>query len=135
MWGINKTFLSVGRHFEYDAPTVWNVIADTWQWTRWGPTVAGVVCEDRFIKATSRGKVRTSLGLWFPFRITEYRNGVEWRWNVASVSATGHRIVVHPDSGCDLWFDTPILAAPYSLICSMALLKIERLLPVALLSR
>lgn len=135
MWRVNGSSISVGKHYEFDASIVWNLITDTWLWTRWGPTVSDVACEDRFIKAATRGKVKTGIGPWLPFQVTEYNHGRSWRWKVGGISATGHRIVVHPDSGCDLWFDTPILAAPYSLICRIALLKIERLLSIALSER
>ncbi len=70
-----------------DAPCdrVWDLLTDTQQWPKWGPSVTGVRCADRFIRQGSRGEVRTALGLWLPFAITEFTPTKRWSWRVSLV--------------------------------------------------
>jgi hypothetical protein len=128
MWKISRSFLSVGKSLDADATSVWKMITDTAAWTEWGPTLSKVDCAERFIKFGTQGRVKTAVGFWLPFQITEYSDRNSWSWRVGPFNATGHRIVKSDSRGCQLWFDTPILAAPYSLACQMALGRIERLL-------
>jgi len=51
-----------------------------------------------------------------------------WSWKVAAIKATGHRIQTTETGKCCLWFEVPIIAAPYTLICQMALGRIANLL-------
>jgi len=83
---------------------------------------------ERFIRKGSRGRVLTAIGVWLPFEIVEYEHTLFWSWKVASVKATGHRIQTTDTGDCSLWFDIPIIAAAYSLVCRMALDRIENLL-------
>ena len=121
----------IGKWYDVAPLTIWNIITDTSQWPIWGPTVRDVQCPDRFICKGSRGKVLTALGIWLPFLITEYEYASNWRWEVASVNATGHRIQTCDAGGCHLWFDMPLLAAPYTVVCQIALVRIEKLLSTA----
>ena len=68
-------------------------------------------------------------GISLPFQITDYEEFSHWSWKVASIKATGHRLIAHSEGVCILWFDTPIFAAPYILACHLALERIEKLLP------
>jgi len=125
---ITATRVSVGRHYPAVPLSVWDLITDTVKWPQWGPTVKKVQCSERYIRNGSEGRVLTAFGVWLPFVITEYEHGSFWNWSVASVKATGHRIQAANNGGCYLWFEVPIIAAPYTLVCHMALGRIKDLL-------
>lgn len=125
---ISSKRISIGKFYQTLPRLVWNLITDTTQWPRWGPTVKKVRFPERYIYKGSRGQVLTEFGIWLPFVITEYENASFWSWNVASVKATGHRIQAAKTGGCYLWFEVPIIAAPYTLVCQIALGRIENIL-------
>jgi hypothetical protein len=104
------------------------MITDTTKWPQWGPTVKKVDYPERYICKGAAGHVLTALNIWLPFRIIDFEANCFWSWKVASVNATGHRIQAVGIGSCDLWFEVPIIAAPYALICQMALTRIDRLL-------
>ena len=125
---ITATRVSVGKRYHYPPPVLWDIITDTEKWPLWGPTVRRVQSPDRYIRKGSRGRVCTSFNIWLPFEIIEYEHACFWNWKVASIKATGHRLQDVDAEGCILWFDVPLVAAPYALICRMALGQIEKLL-------
>jgi hypothetical protein len=125
---ITANRVSVGKYYRASPRVVWDVITDTAQWHQWGPTVKRVQLPERFIRKGSRGRVLTVSGIWLPFIVYEYEHARFWRWKVANIKATGHRIQADETGGCYLWFDVPILAAPYFLVCQLALVRIESLL-------
>jgi hypothetical protein len=122
---ISKAQISVGKMFLASTQTIWELMTDTTQWPRWGPTVKAVRSSERYIRKGSKGQVLTAVGIWLPFVITEYEHKCRWRWKVASIRATGHRVQPADAGGCYLWFDVPVVAAPYLIICRMALNRIE----------
>ncbi len=124
---ISKNRVSVGKFYPASPLLVWDLITDTSQWTRWGPTVKRVQFPDRFIRKGSSGQVLTAFGIWLPFDIDEYEHGRFWSWKVATINATGHRVQASETEGCYLWFEVPLLAAPYALVCQIALGRIENL--------
>jgi hypothetical protein len=128
MLKISSTRISVGKLYHSSPLLVWELITDTVQWPRWGPTVKRVQSPERRIRKGSRGKVLTALGIWLPFVIDEYEHACFWSWKVAAIKATGHRIQTTETGNCCLWFEVPVIAAPYTLICQMALGRIENLL-------
>jgi hypothetical protein len=125
---ISSTRISVGKFYHASPLVVWNLITDTAKWPRWGPTVKRVQFPERFIRKGSSGQVLTAFGIWLPFAIVEFEYGCFWSWKVASINATGHRVQPTESGYCYLWFDVPIIAAPYILICQMALNRIQKLL-------
>ncbi len=125
---ISASQVSVGKFYHTLPLIVWDLITDTFKWPQWGPTVKRVQCPERFICKGTQGQVLTAFGIWLPFIITEYDPASFWSWNVASVKATGHRIQAVKTRGCYLWFEVPIIAAPYTLVCQMALGRIKNLL-------
>lgn len=125
---ISASQVSVGKFYHSLPLIVWNLIIDTFKWPQWGPTVKSVQCPERFICKGTQGQVLTAFGIWLPFVITGYDHASFWSWNVASVKATGHRIQAVKTGGCYLWFEVPIIAAPYTLVCQMALGRIKNLL-------
>lgn len=120
--------IAIGRTYNTPIPNVWDLITDTLQWPQWGPTVRRVESSDRFIQKGTRGRLLTAVGIWLPFVIIEYVEKSFWNWKVGSVKATGHRIQETKAGGSCLWFEVPIIAAPYSLVCRMALDRIEKLI-------
>ena len=128
MLKISSTQISVGKKYQSSPLLVWELITDTVQWPMWGPTVKMVKCPERFIRKGSKGQVLTALGIRLPFVVVEYEHGSFWSWKVASIRATGHRIEASETGGCYLWFEVPIIAAPYTLVCQTALSRIEDLL-------
>lgn len=107
--------------------TVWRLLVDLDSWPRWGPTVTAARLDDggRVLAPGVRGAVRTPVGLWVPFEVTELvppQDHVEpaagddhiarWSWSVAGVPATTHR--VRPDgSGCVAELGAPWWAPAY----------------------
>ena len=125
---ISATRISIGKFYSASPLLVWDLITDTAQWPRWGPTVKRVQLPERFIRKGSSGRVLTAFGIWLPFVIVEYEHACFWSWKVATIKATGHRIQAIETGGCYLWFEVPMMAAPYALVCRMALGRIENLL-------
>lgn len=119
--------LEVARLVDADAATVWEVLTDTRQWSRWGPSVGAVECPTDFIDARTSGRVRVA-GVWIPFDIDDYDpNHYRWTWRVAKIPATGHRVDTLSAGRCRVVFELPPLAGGYALVCERALRRIERL--------
>ena len=125
---ISLNRVSIGKFYPASPLLVWDLITDTTQWPRWGPTVKRVQVSERFIRNGSSGRVLTAFGMWLPFNIDEYEHACFWSWKVAGIKATGHRIQANETGGCYLWFEVPMTAAPYALVCRMALDRIKNLL-------
>ena len=112
---------------------VWNVLTDTTLWPSWGPSVATVECEQRYIRAGSQGKVRTTVGFWLPFKVSSYEELHFWGWQVGGIEATGHRLA-QDGKNCRIIFDMPWWSAPYSFICLRAIGRIIDLAEVKTLT-
>jgi len=117
--------LIVSRSIDAHPDRVWDLFVDTWQWPAWGPSITDVRCSDRRVRRGSTGRVRAVGGLWIPFVVTscvDYR----WTWRVAGIPATGHR--VEPSNGrCRAAFEVPLFAAPYAIVCRLALRRLQAL--------
>ena len=121
---ISKHHLSIGKLYPTSPEAIWEVITDTTQWPRWGPSVNAVRSPNRYIDKNSRGQVLTVVGVWLPFVVTEFERGCFWKWRVASIRATGHRLQSSITGKAVLWFEVPTLAFPYLAICQIALNRI-----------
>ncbi len=121
------THIDVGREFPVPATVAWRLLADTRMWTSWGPTVSDVDLDPPLIRPGARGRVRTSVGIWLPFEITEVVPGTRWSWKVLGVPATGHRVEATP-AGCRVVFEVPTVVAPYAAVCRLALRRMARML-------
>jgi hypothetical protein len=119
--------MQVTRLINASAERVWEVLIDTQLWPVWGPSVQQVDCAQRYISAGVSGRIKTAIGLWADFKITEYDQLSYWGWKVAGVPATGHRLRRLNGKSCELIFELPFVAFPYALICRQALNKIARL--------
>jgi hypothetical protein len=104
---------------DIDAPAeaVWNLLVDTGRWPEWGPSVLAVDCRERLIRAGTVGRLRTPLGIWIPFVITDFDAPRLWRWRVAGMPATGHRIESLDAERTRLVFELPAIAFPYAAVC------------------
>jgi hypothetical protein len=121
-------FVEVFRVIAAPPEAVWDLITDTWRWKEWGPSIVDVRCSDRYIKTGSSGQVKTIIGIWLPFIISDYEHGRRWSWLIAGIQATGHRIESIGADHCRLIFEVPSLALPYALICILAESRIAKLL-------
>ena len=108
-----------------DAERVWNIIIDTMLWPQWGPSVSVVECADRYINGQSQGRLKTALGIWLPFTITEFEAYHFWSWRIGRIDATGHRVRQYGHNQTLLSFTMPWWSTPYLVICNKALQKIE----------
>ena len=120
--------LETGVEVNAPASAAWVVITDTRLWSEWGPGIAAVEVDERFIRLGSRGWITTFAGFRLPFVITEFDPGRRWRWQVAGIPATGHRVEHVDPMRCRVMFEVPILAAPYLPVCRVAAVRIRRLL-------
>ena len=120
----------MARQVAAPAPVVWDLLVDTRCWPAWGPTVSGAEVltggDGPRIGPGATGTVRTSLGPTLAFRVLDFEAGRRWTWAVAGVPATGHRVAPSP-GGCRVTLEVPAWAAPYLVVCRVALRRIEAL--------
>lgn len=119
--------LLVQEMIEAPAERLWALLVDTEAWSQWGPSVTGVEIDRRMLRSASTGRVHTVLGISLPFRVTVFEEGRYWRWKVAGIRATGHRITPLGAFGTLLTFEVPWWAAPYALVCKVACARLARL--------
>lgn len=118
--------LVVSRRVGATREAAWELLTDTEQWPAWGPTVADVECDSRFIRSGTRGRLKLPFAVWVPFEVTACED-FRWTWQVARIPATGHRIEEVP-GGCRVCFEIPLLGAGYTPVCLRALETIEEML-------
>lgn len=110
-----------------DAGRVWRLLVDTARWPEWGPSVRAVECASRIIGPGVTGRVQTAPGPWLDFEITDWVDGCYWRWRVAGVPATGHRVVDHGPGRSQVVFEVPAWAPFYLPVCAVAVRRIARI--------
>ena len=126
----------VTRTIDVPAGRAWELLVDVDRWPGWGPSVAAVELDGsgsgRRIRAGTTGRVRATVGPWVPFRITafdEQDDGAgQWAWRVLGVPATGHQVEALGPERCRVGFAVPVWAAPYAVVCTLALRRIDGLL-------
>jgi uncharacterized protein YndB with AHSA1/START domain len=119
----------VSARIEVAAPAaeVWDLVADFRHWPEWGTSIRAVDSAAQSVTPGVGGRVRTVVGLWLPFTITEVEPGRSWHWKVAGLTATGHR-VIEVDSGHSIVeFTAPRLLAPYVIVLRAALRRLKTL--------
>jgi len=124
--------ICVSRTIPVARERAWDVLTDTDQWPSWGPSVRGVEASDRYIERGTTGRVKTPVGVWVPFEITDCAD-YRWTWRVAKIPATGHRVDAVETAGedgatCRVVFEVPLLAGGYVPVCQRALERIEAIL-------
>ena len=67
----------------------------------------------------------TIVGVALPFRITDWVDDTSWRWQVAGLPATGHRVDELGEQRCRVAMDVPWFAAPYAPVLRSALSNID----------
>jgi hypothetical protein len=102
----------------------WEALSHVRHWPRWGPTVQAVDAAEDRVREGLEGRVRTSLGFWVPFRITEVE-GWSWAWAISGIPATGHAVEARP-GGCEVFLSAPVWAWPYVVVLKLGLRGIER---------
>ncbi len=71
------------------------------------------------------GVVVTTIGVRLPFEITDFDEGHRWRWVVAGITATDHRVEPLGPARCRAGFGVPWPGSPYLAVCLVALRRIE----------
>ena len=127
MLKVTYPLIEIGQAVEAPSDEVWNIMTDTSLWPRWGPSIRRVECADRHIRAGSTGRVQLVSGIWIKFVVTGLAEGRYWSWNVLGVRATGHRVEPIDQTHCLAIFEVPIFAAPYVIVCKLALHRIRKL--------
>lgn len=117
--------LEVSRVVDAPADRLWTLLTETAYWPEWGPSVSAVDCPTHRIRTGTTGRLKTPLGVWVPFEVTDcelYR----WTWSVLGIPATGHR--VEPMNGkCRVVFEMSLLGAGYAPVCALALERLARM--------
>jgi hypothetical protein len=119
--------MDVAAELETTSERAWELLSDTTHWPAWGPSVTAVEPAGVRVEPGLRGRVRTVAGFTLPFEITAVEPGRSWRWRVAGVAATGHRVEPLGPGRCRVVFEVPAWAAPYGLVCRVALKRLARL--------
>jgi hypothetical protein len=119
--------IEVAATIHAPAAVVWQLLIDTHAWSEWGPSVRAVDCPDRFIGHGTRGRVQTAALVWLPFEITDWEEGKSWRWRVAGIPATGHRVTPSGTDSCELAFTIPSWAPLCVPVCRAALRRLMAL--------
>jgi len=119
--------MQVSKKIDAPLERVWEILTDTRQWPAWGPSVLHVDSPQRYICFGLQGRLKTAVGIWVSFEITNCEASVFWDWKVAGFAATGHRLNKLNENSCELIFELPFTAFPYALICRQAANRIARL--------
>lgn len=119
--------ITISRHIEAPAERVWTQLVETRYWPTWGVTILDVDGPDRLAAGTT-GRVRTVVGLWLDFSITEYDEAeMFWEWVVAGIPATTHRVISRSPGACTAEIGVPRWAPPYVGPVWLSLRRLERL--------
>jgi uncharacterized protein YndB with AHSA1/START domain len=119
--------MDVAAEIAAPAELIWSLLSSTARWPAWGPSVLAVEPAGGQVAVGLRGRVRTRLGFKVPFEVTEVEPGRAWRWRVAGIAATGHRVEPLGPGRCRAVFELPPWAAAYGLVCRLALRRLARL--------
>ncbi len=119
--------LRVARTIEAPGGRLWRLLSRPSLWPAWGPSVRSVDFDGDELTPRARGRVRTPLGLWLPFRVTAFEPGAYWAWSIGYVPATTHEVRSLGADRCRVTFGVPLLAAPYAAVCWVALRRLARL--------
>ena len=114
----------VGLEVDVAWPHAWAAIARLEHWPSWGPSVTAVEPPAGEVSVGLEGRVRTVVGGWLPFTVTEVEPGRRWAWRVGGLPATGHRVEPRGAQRCRIVFEVPWWATPYLVVCRAALPRV-----------
>jgi hypothetical protein len=117
----------VTRDIEAPARIVWDLLVDPDAWPDWGPSIRRADLRADRLHVGAQGSMQTVLGITVPFEITTYRDQEQWAWRVAAIRATDHSLVELGQGRCRAGIGIAWPAAPYLLLCRVALARLERL--------
>jgi hypothetical protein len=120
-------FVEISQTIDASSDQVWRIMTDTSLWPIWGPSIRKVECADKYVKIGSTGSVQLFSILWVRFLVTELEEGRHWSWRILGMRATGHRVESLSTTRCQAVFQIPIFAAPYVIVCKVALNRISKL--------
>lgn len=112
--------IEVSEAIEAPRSKVWDLLTYTDRWAEWSPFVSDVDASRRRINKGTTGHVRTPLGVRVPFKVTEYEGEEYWKWDIARVPATGHR-VGRASGKTVVAIEVPLYAAGSAPLCRRAL--------------
>jgi hypothetical protein len=121
------------REVAAPAADVWMLLTDVRRWPEWGPTVAGArldVGTQTTISQGATGRVRTPVGVWLPFTVTQLSAdaaGGSWSWQVAGVPATRHEVLDLGGGASRVRFATPWWAPAYVPVVELGLRRLGAL--------
>jgi hypothetical protein len=115
----------VSRTCDVAWPHAWAALARYEHWPSWGPSITDVDPPAGEVGVGDRGRVRTPVGGWLPFEVTAVDPGRRWDWRVAGVPATGHRVDALGATRSRIVIEVPWWAAPYVVVCRVALARLE----------
>lgn len=121
-------YIEVGLAVNASADAVWRILVDTSRWVEWGPSIRAVESPERFLTASSAGRVKTFLGFSVPFSVTRFEPGETWSWRVFGIPATTHTVESLGPKRSRLLFGVPLTAFPYLLVCFVAMRRISSLI-------
>jgi uncharacterized protein YndB with AHSA1/START domain len=119
--------MPIRSSIDIDAPArdVWPYLAEFRHWPAWGPTVSAVEADADEVAPGVTGRVRTPVGVWLPFTITDVVPGRAWDWRVGGVPATGHVLTETGEATCRVEFTAPSVAAPYLPVLRAGLRRLD----------
>lgn len=106
---------------------MWELLIDVGRWPEWGPSVRRATLATSRFELGSKGFVRTVIGLELPFEVTRFEEGRSWSWSVAGCPATDHVVEARGPDMSSVAFGVPWIAAPYLVVCRMALRRLDEL--------
>jgi hypothetical protein len=109
------------------AEVMWALLIDVGRWPEWGPSVRRATLATSRFELGSTGTVRTVIGLVLPFEVTRFEEGRSWSWSVAGCPATHHVVEGRGPHLSRVGFGVPWIAAPYLVVCRMALRRLDEL--------
>jgi len=125
---LSFPYIEISRKVGASSNRVWGLLTDTFVWRQWGPSIIAVQSSDRYIRKGSHGRIKTALRFWVPFQVTDLEFGKCWSWRIFGLRATGHRLERLDKDSCRLVFQVPIWAAPYLIVCKIAMDRLEQML-------
>jgi len=111
--------IEVSQAIEAPRSKVCDLLTYTDRWSEWSPVVSEAEGPRRRINEGTTGHVKTPLGVRVPFEVTEYESEEYWKWNVARIPATGHR-VGRSSGKTVVAIEVPLHAAAWAPVCRRA---------------